>query len=154
MRRARAPKRKISPDPKYHNLYIAKFVNYVMERGKKTVAQTIVYDALEIVAEKTKQEALDVFDKALANVGPALEIKSKRIGGANYQIPVEVRGDRKSSIAMRWIIEAARGKKGKSMSLRLADELMDAAKGEGASMKKKDDTLRMAEANKAFAHYA
>ena len=133
---------------------IAKLVNYVMERGKKTVAQTIVYTALEMVAEKTKQEALDVFDKALSNVGPALEIKSKRIGGANYQIPVEVRGDRKGTIAMRWIIEAARAKKGKSMAARLADELMDAAKGEGASIKKKEDTLRMAEANKAFAHYA
>jgi small subunit ribosomal protein S7 len=154
MRRARAPKRKIAPDPKFNNPLIGKFVNYLMERGKKTIALTIIYDAFEEVKNVTKQEPLDVFDLALNNVGPALEIKSKRIGGANYQIPVEVRGDRKATMAMRWIIEAARSKSGKPMAKRLAEEIIDASKGQGSAMKKKDDTLRMAEANKAFAHYA
>lgn len=154
MRRARSPKRTVAADPKFNNVTIGKFVNYLMERGKKTVALTIVYDAFEEVKKVTKQEPLDVFDLALNNVGPALEIKSKRIGGANYQIPVEVRGDRKSTMAMRWIIEAARSKSGKPMAKRLAEEIIDASKGQGQAMKKKDDTLRMAEANKAFAHYA
>lgn len=154
MRRARSPKRKVAPDPKFNNELIGKFVNYLMERGKKTVALTIVYDAFEELKKATKQEPLDIFDLALKNVGPALEIKSKRIGGANYQIPVEVRGDRKSTMAMRWIIEAARSKSGKPMAKRLADEILDASKSQGQAMKKKEDTLRMAEANKAFAHFA
>lgn len=154
MRRARSPKRKVTADPKFNNLLIGKFVNYLMERGKKTIALSIVYDAFEEVKAATKQEPLDVFDLALKNVGPALEIKSKRIGGANYQIPVEVRGDRKATMAMRWIIDAARSKSGKPMAKRLAEEILDASKGQGAAMKKKEDTLRMAEANKAFAHYA
>ena len=113
-----------------------------------------MYDAFDEIKKVTKQEPLDVFDKALQTVGPALEIKSKRIGGANYQIPVEVRGDRKATLAMRWLIEAARSKSGKPMAKRLAEEIIDASKGQGAAMKKKEDTLRMAEANKAFAHYA
>ncbi len=154
MRRARSPKRKVAADPRYNNVLIGKFVNYLMERGKKTIALSIVYDAFEEIKTTTKQEALDVFDLALKNVGPALEIKSKRIGGANYQIPVEVRGDRKNTMAMRWIIDAARSKSGKPMAKRLAEEIIDASKGQGQAMKKKDDTLRMAEANKAFAHYA
>lgn len=154
MRRARSPKRKVAPDPKFNNELIGKFVNYLMERGKKTVALTIVYDAFEELKKATKQEPLDIFDLALKNVGPALEIKSKRIGGANYQIPVEVRGDRKSTMAMRWIIEAARSKSGKPMAKRLAEEILDASKSQGQAMKKKEDTLRMAEANKAFAHFA
>ncbi len=154
MRRARSPKRKVVADPKFNNLMIGKFVNYLMERGKKTIALSIVYDAFEEVKAATKQEPLDVFDLALKNVGPALEIKSKRIGGANYQIPVEVRGDRKNTMAMRWIIEAARSKSGKPMAKRLAEEILDASKGQGSAIKKKEDTLRMAEANKAFAHYA
>lgn len=154
MRRAQAKKRKLNPDPKYNNVVIAKFINYVMERGKKSVAEGIIYDAFNEIQKKTKEDPLNTFDKALQNVGPALEIKSKRIGGANYQIPVEVRGERKSTLALRWIIEAARSKKGKPMATKLADEILDAAAGQGAAIKKKEDTLRMAEANKAFAHYA
>lgn len=154
MRRARSPKRKIQPDPKFNNLLVGKFTNYLMQRGKKSIAESIVYDAFDEIAKKTKQEPLDVFDKALQNVGPALEIKSKRIGGANYQIPVEVRGERKHTLAMRWIIQSAVSKKGKPMAKRLASELIDASKNQGGAIKKKEDTIRMAEANKAFAHYA
>jgi small subunit ribosomal protein S7 len=133
---------------------IGKFINHVMERGKKTVAQGVVYDMLEIVSEKTKQDPLEIFDSAIRNVSPAVEVKSRRIGGANYQIPIEVRGDRRLMLAMRWIINAARGQKGRKMSQKLADEIIAAANSQGEAIKKKEDVQRMAEANRAFAHFA
>jgi small subunit ribosomal protein S7 len=154
MRGKQAPKRPITPDPKYGNVRIAKFINYIMLDGKKTVAQKVVYDALDIISEKTKQDALEVFEKALKNVMPALEVKSKRVGGANYQVPMSVRGDRRFVLAYRWIIKAARTKKGRPMAQRLANEFIAAANGEGDAVKKKQDVQRMAEANRAFAHFA
>jgi small subunit ribosomal protein S7 len=154
MRGKQAPKRPITPDPKYGNVRIAKFINYIMLDGKKTVAQKVVYDALDIISEKTKQDALEVFEKALKNVMPALEVKSKRVGGANYQVPMSVRGDRRFVLAYRWIIKAARSKKGRPMAQRLANEFIAAANGEGDAVKKKQDVQRMAEANRAFAHFA
>ena len=144
----------MSPDPKYGNLMIAKLINYVMLDGKKTVAQDVVYDALDFISEKTKQDPIDVFNTAMENVMPNLEVKSKRVGGANYQIPMPVRGDRRVTLAFRWILEAARDKKGRPMAERLATELMEAAEGTGVAMKKREDVQRMAEANKAFAHFA
>lgn len=154
MRGKQAPKRPITPDPKYGNVRIAKFINYIMLDGKKTVAQKVVYDALDIISEKTKQDALEVFEKALKNVMPALEVKSKRVGGANYQVPMSVRGDRRYVLAYRWIIKAARTKKGRPMAERLANEFVAASNGEGDAVKKKQDVQRMAEANRAFAHFA
>ncbi|MFA5031262.1 MAG: 30S ribosomal protein S7 [Patescibacteria group bacterium] len=154
MRGKQAPKRDIQPDPKFNNEVIAKFVNYVMKRGKKSTAQRIVYDALEVISQSTKRDPIEVFDQALKNVIPNIEVRSRRIGGANYQIPVEVRGDRRHSLAFRWILEAARSKKGKSMKDKLASELMSAAKGEGDAIKKREDVHRMAESNRAFAHFA
>ncbi len=144
----------IEPDPVYDSVVVAKFINRIMERGKKTVARKIVYQSLEIIKEKTKKEALEVFEEAISNVSPMLEVKSKRVGGAVYQVPREVRGDRKLTLAMRWISNAARAKKGKPMKEKLAQELMEAANNEGAAIKKKNDTHRMAEANRAFAHFA
>jgi len=154
MRSKPAPKRQVAPDPKHRNVIIGKFINHVMERGKKTVAQGVVYDMLEIVSEKTKQDPLEIFDSAIRNVSPAVEVKSRRIGGANYQIPIEVRGDRRLMLAMRWIINAARGQKGRKMSQKLADEIIAAANSQGEAIKKKEDVQRMAEANRAFAHFA
>ncbi len=154
MRRTRSNKREILPDSLYHNVVVAKFINHIMERGKKTVAEKIVYTALEKIKDETKKDPIEIFDLALRNASPALEIKSRRIGGANYQVPVEVRGNRKNNLAMRWIIDAARSKSGKPMAEKLANELLEASKNQGAAIKKKEDTLRMAEANKAFAHYA
>lgn len=154
MRGKRATKRKGSPDPKYNNLVIAKFTNLVMKKGKKTIAQNIIYKAIDIIHEKTKQDGVEVFELALKNVAPVLEVKSKRIGGANYQIPIEVKGDRKMALAMRWIIGAARSRKGKPMHEKLAQELMDASQKQGEAIKKRDDVHRMAEANRAFAHFA
>ncbi len=154
MRGKKAPRRVITPDPKYGNVYVAKLVNYIMLDGKKSTARKVVYDAFEIMAEKTKTEAIDVFEKALKNVMPSLEVKSKRVGGANYQVPMSVRGERRYVLAYRWIITAARSKKGRPMSQRLADELIAASIGEGDAMKKKQDVQRMAEANRAFAHFA
>ncbi len=154
MRSKRAPKKILLPDPKFNNLTISKFVNYVMERGKKTVAQGIVYDTFEMISRQTKKDPLDVFDLAIRNVTPLLEVKSRRIGGANYQIPMEVRGDRKMYLAMNWIIDAAKAKKGKPMSERLAEEITAAAENQGDAIKKKEDVHRMAEANRAFAHFA
>jgi len=154
MRGKQAPKRRIQPDPKFNNELITKFVNYVMERGKKSVAQRIVYDAFEIISESTKRDPIEVFDQALKNVTPTVEVRSRRIGGANYQIPIEVRGERRYSLAFRWILGAARAKKGKSMKEKLAFEIMGAAKGEGDAIKKREDVYRMAEANRAFAHFA
>lgn len=154
MRSKPAPKRTIAPDPKYHNQTIAKFINLVMERGKKTVAQNLVYDMFETVSARTKKDPLELFDAALRNVSPIVEVKSRRIGGANYQIPTEVRGNRRLFLAMSWIIEAAHQKRGRAMSQRLADEIIAAADNQGDAVKKKEDVHRMAEANRAFAHFA
>ena len=145
---------KISPDPRYNNVKVAKFINHVMERGKKSVAQKVVYDAFNHIKEVMKSEPRQVFDAALKNVSPSLEVKSRRIGGANYQVPLEVMEPRKTTLGMRWLIGAARGKKGRPMHLKLAEEIMSAYKNEGAAIKKKEDTHKMAEANRAFAHFA
>jgi small subunit ribosomal protein S7 len=154
MRRKRKVTREIIPDPKYGNVQIAKFINYVMRKGKKSVAEGVVYRTFDVLLKKYEQDPLKAFETALQNVGPALEVKSRRIGGATYQVPREVRGDRKFALACRWILGAARGKKGKPMHEKLAEELMLAAKNEGTAIKKKLDTHRMAEANRAFAHFA
>lgn len=153
MRRRRAERRTVKPDPLYKDQLVSRFVNSVMESGKKSVAQRLVYQALEVIEEKTGEPGLDVFKKAINNVAPLLEVRSRRVGGATYQVPVEVRPDRRTALAFRWIIQYARTRGDKSMALRLAKELMSAANGEGGSIKKKDDTHRMAEANKAFAHF-
>ena len=144
----------LKADLKYQNPLISKFINYIMLNGKRTVAQRIVYSALEAASEKISAVPNDLFDQVLRNVGPILEVKSKRIGGANYQVPIEVSRERKNTLAMRWVIGAARASKGKKMADKLAEELINAYNGEGAAMKKKEDTHRMAEANKAFAHFA
>ncbi|HLD85913.1 MAG TPA: 30S ribosomal protein S7 [Patescibacteria group bacterium] len=149
-----ASKRVIIPDPKYQNVLVAKFINKIMERGKKTVARKIVYQAFDVVHAKTKQDPRDIFELALKNVAPQVEVKSRRVGGANYQVPVEVRGDRRQALAFRWLIEAARSKKGRPMHLKLAEELVLASKNEGDAIKKRQDVHRMAEANRAFAHFA
>jgi small subunit ribosomal protein S7 len=155
-RRAQAPVREILPDPKYSNLMLAKFMNVIMKSGKKSAAERIIYGALDRISEKTgKQgpEAIEVLSTALDNVKPVVEVKSRRVGGATYQVPVEVRSTRRQTLAMRWVIEAARARSEKSMAFRLAHELMDAAESRGAAVRKREDTHRMAEANKAFAHY-
>ncbi len=154
MRGKQAPKRSINPDPKYNRTDIAKFINYVMRRGKKTIAQKIVYGAFEIIKEKTKKDGTQIFQQALKQVGPAVEIRGRRIGGANYQIPFPVRDQRKFTLACRWIIEAAKKMKGKPMKEKLAEILILSAKGEGPAIKKKQDTHKMAEANRAFARFA
>ena len=154
MRRRRPEKRTILPDPTYKDYTVAKFINYIMKNGKKSIAEKIFYDSLAIISEKEKKDnAIDVFKKALSNVSPTLEVKSKRIGGATYQVPMEVSQSRKLSLAMRWILSFSRGRKGKTMSNRLAAELLAAANNEGSSIKKKEATHKMAEANKAFAHF-
>lgn len=153
MRRRRAEKREVIPDPKYKNVNVARFINIIMTRGKKSVAEKIVYKCFDILAEKTQKGSLEVFQKALDNSRPLLEVKPRRIGGATYQIPIEVKAERGISIAMRWMRNFARTKKGKPMEIKLADEILDAYKGEGSAIKKRDDTHKMAEANKAFAHY-
>lgn len=154
MRGKKAVKRGILPDPKYGNVTVAKFINYIMRDGKKTTAQRIVYGALEMISEKTKRDAVEVFETALKNVQPTIEVRSKRVGGANYQVPFPVRGDRRQALTFRWIIGAANAKKGRSMAEKLSSELMAAAEGEGDAIKKKQDVHRMAEANRAFAHFA
>lgn len=154
MRRKRNYKRDFEPDLKYGSVVITRFINYLMRDGKKSVAQAAMYDALDLVKEQTKEEALAVFEKAFSNVTPTLEVSSRRIGGANYQVPREVSPERRFALAARWIIAAARAQKGKSMAERLAGEFMAAAKNEGSAIKKKQDTLRMAEANRAFAHFS
>lgn len=154
MRGKKKTKREISPDPVYNNVMVAKFINQVMRRGKKTVAQKIVYGSFDIVKTKTKKEPLEVFDLAINNVKPLLEVKPRRIGGATYQVPRQVPEERGVTLAMRWIVQAARSKKGKPMKEKLAEELILASKQEGAAIKKKEDTRRMAEANRAFAHFA
>ena len=155
-RRAQAPVRVILPDPKYSNLMLAKFMNVIMKSGKKSAAERIIYGALDRIAEKTSRpgaEAIGVLTAALDNVKPTVEVKSRRVGGATYQVPVEVRSTRRQTLAMRWVLDAARERSEKSMAYRLAHELMDAAENRGAAVRKREDTHRMAEANKAFAHY-
>lgn len=154
MRGKPVTKRKIQLDIKYNDADIAKFINYIMERGKKTVAQKIVYTCFDMVKGKTKQDPRHVFNKALKQVSPLLEIRGRRVGGANYQIPFQVRGERRFTLGCRWLINAARGRQGKPMAEKLAAEIMDAARGEGAAVKKRAEVHRMAEANKAFAHFA
>jgi small subunit ribosomal protein S7 len=154
MRGKQAKKRQILPDPKFGNVYIAKFINYIMLDGKKSTAQKVVYNAFDIISEKTKQNPVEIFEQAIKNVMPSLEVKSKRVGGANYQVPMPVRGDRRHVLAFRWIINAARNKKGSPMAEKIANELMSAANNEGDAMKKKLDVQKMAEANRAFAHFA
>jgi small subunit ribosomal protein S7 len=152
-RRREIPKRIVLPDPKFGSLQIAKFVNMIMRAGKKSTAESIMYNALDRISEKAEGEATEVMEKALDNVKPMVEVKSRRVGGATYQVPVEVRPDRRVALAMRWIIEAARKRGEKSMQLKLAGELMDASENRGSAVKKREDTHRMAEANKAFAHF-
>jgi len=152
-RRREVPKREILPDPKFGSVELAKFMNVVMLSGKKAVAERIVYGALSQIETKTGKEPLEIFTTAINNVKPAVEVKSRRVGGANYQVPVEVRPVRRLALAMRWLREAAKKRGEKSMDLRLAGELMDAAEGRGGAMKKREDTHRMAEANKAFSHF-
>lgn len=152
-RRRVAAKREILPDPKYGNHILAKFMNQLMVSGKKSISESIVYGALDIIAEKTKKNPVEVFEKALESVRPVVEVKSRRVGGATYQVPVEVRPSRRTALAMRWIVEYSRKRGEKSMKQRLAGELMDAVDGKGAAVKKREDVHRMAEANKAFSHY-
>ncbi|PAU75829.1 30S ribosomal protein S7 [Halovibrio salipaludis] len=152
-RRRIATKREIIPDPKFNSERLAKFINHVMEDGKKAVAERIVYGALDIVAEKTNQEPLEVFETALENIQPMVEVKSRRVGGATYQVPVEVRPSRQVALAMRWLVDFSRKRGEKSMVQRLAGEILDAAGSKGAAVKKREDVHRMAEANKAFSHY-
>ncbi len=152
-RRREIPKREILPDPKYSNGDVAKFVNVLMSRGKKSVAESIVYGAFESIAKKGGKDPLEVFNQALSNAKPMVEVKSRRVGGANYQVPVEVRPSRRMALAMRWLKEFARKRGEKSMGMRLAGELMDAAEGRGGAVKKREEVHRMAEANKAFSHF-
>ena len=153
MRRAGAAKREVLPDPKYGSRLVAKFVNIMMIRGKKSTAERIMYDAMTAVEDRSKQEALKMFKTAIDNVKPAFEVKSRRVGGSTYQVPVEVRPDRRTSLAMRWMIGAARRRSERSMADKLAAEMLDAANNRGMAVKKREDTHKMAEANKAFAHY-
>ena len=152
-RRKAAPKRKILPDPKYGNLRVAKFMNQIMKNGKKSLAESIVYGAFKEITEKTKKEPVEVFEKALESVGPMVEVKARRVGGATYQVPLEVRPARRQALAMRWLVNCARARNQKTMTLRLAQELLDASEGKGEAIKKKEDTHRMAEANRAFSHF-
>ena len=153
MRKRRATKRDVLADPIYNSKVVTKLVNHIMQDGKKGTAQRIIYDAFDMVKEKTGEEAMTVFEKAMANIKPALEVKSRRVGGANYQVPVEVKADRAQALAFRWLAQYARLRNGHSMAENLANEIIDASNGIGASVKKKEDTHKMAEANKAFAHY-
>jgi small subunit ribosomal protein S7 len=153
MRKRRAEKRFVKPDPKYNEVMVTKFINYLMWDGKKSTARQMVYDAFEIIEQKTKKPAMEVFKKAVSNVQPLVEVRSRRVGGATYQVPMEVRPARRNALAFRWIKNYSRDRKDKSMASKLAAELLAASNGEGSSVKKKDDTHRMAEANKAFAHF-
>ena len=152
-RRRAAEKRDLRPDPKYKSVELTRFVNKLMKNGKKTVAQRIVYQALDVIAEQTKREPMEVFNLALDNSKPLLEVKPRRVGGATYQVPVEVRPSRRTALAMRWLVDSARQRGEKSMALRLAGEIADAAEGRGATVRRREDTHKMAEANRAFAHY-
>ncbi len=152
-RRKVVTKRTVLPDPKYGNVKLAKFINVVMVNGKKSIAEKIVYGALDRIAQRAKKDPIEVLEQAFENARPMLEVRSRRVGGATYQIPVEVRPNRQLALAMRWIVQAARNRRGRSMGERLSAEILDASEGRGAAVKKKEDTHRMAEANKAFAHY-
>ena len=152
-RRNRPPKRKIAPDIKYNSVLVSQFINKLMLRGKKSTAQRIFYDALDIIEERSKRPGLEVFEQAVKNATPILEVKPRRVGGATYQVPVEVRADRRLSLAIRWLVASTRNRSGRSTAEKLASELMDAANNTGTTVKKREDTHRMAEANRAFAHY-
>ncbi len=152
-RRRVAAKREILPDPKFNNQTLAKFINHVMESGKKSIAEGIVYGALDRIQERVRQDPIEVFERALEAVAPFVEVKSRRVGGATYQVPVEVRPSRRQALAMRWLVDSARARGEKSMAARLAGEIADASEGRGAAVKKREDTHRMAEANRAFSHY-
>ena len=153
MRKRRAVKRDVLADPMYNSKLVTKLINRIMLDGKKGTAQTILYDAFNIVQEKTNEDAMKVFEKAMENIKPALEVKSRRVGGANYQVPIEVRDDRSQALALRWLVNYARLRGGHSMAENLANEIIDASEGTGGAVKKREDTHKMAEANKAFAHY-
>ncbi|BDY13262.1 30S ribosomal protein S7 [Hydrogenimonas cancrithermarum] len=153
MRRRRAPVREVMPDPIYNSKVVTKFINGIMLDGKKSVAETVMYSALKIAEEKTGKKGIEVFDEAIENVKPLMEVKSRRVGGATYQVPIEVRPVRQQALAIRWIIDAARKRNERTMAARLANELIEASEKRGSAYKKKEDTYKMAEANKAFAHY-
>lgn len=153
MRRNRAAARKITPDPRYNNEAVGRMINTAMERGKKSLSTSIIYDAFALIEERTKKPAMEVFDDAVKNVSPLVEVRPRRVGGATYQIPMEVAAPRRIALAMRWLIDNARKRSGRDMSQRLAGELMDAAKNEGGAVKKREETHKMAEANQAFAHF-
>ena len=153
MRKRRAIKRDVLPDPVYNSKVVTKLVNQIMQDGKKGTAQKILYEAFDIIKEKTGKEPIDVYNEALENVKPALEVKSRRVGGSNYQVPLEVSDERSQALALRWIVNYAKLRNGKGMAINLANELMDAAQNTGGAVKKREDTHKMAEANKAFAHY-
>ena len=153
MRRSKPEKRKIEPDVRYNSKLVTGMINRLMKKGKKSISIRIVYDALELIEERTKRPALEVFEEAIQNVTPSIEVKPRRVGGATYQVPVEVRSSRRIALAMRWILGAAEARPGKSMAEKLAGELMDAATNTGSAIKKREDTHRMADANRAFAHY-
>ncbi len=153
-RKKRNYKKSWTADPKYNSVLVGRFINHVMRNGKKTIAQRIVYESFDLIHQKTKKGGLNVFEQAIKNVSPLMELKSRRIGGANYQIPIPVTGERRVTLAMRWIKEAAYAKKGKKMAEKLAEEMIEASEKRGAAFKKKEDTHKMAEANKAFAHFA
>ena len=153
MRKRRAEKRDVLPDPIYNSKVVTKLINSLMKDGKKGIAQTILYDAFDMVKEKTSQDPMEIFNKALTNIKPALEVKSRRVGGANYQVPIEVKANRSQALAMRWLVQYSRLRGGHSMAENLANEIIDASNGVGAAVKKREDTHKMAEANKAFAHY-
>jgi len=153
MRKRRAEKKRLMPDPRYNDIVVSKLVNSIMIQGKKTTALSIVYDAFDIMEQRAKKDALEIFKQALTNVSPLTEVRSRRVGGASYQVPVEVREERRIALALRWIKQYATSRRDKSMALKLAAELMAASKGEGSAVKKREDTHRMAEANKAFAHF-
>ena len=153
MRKRRAVKRDVLADPIYNSKLVTKLINTIMIDGKKGVAQTILYDAFDMIKEKTGKDPMEVFETAMANIKPALEVKSRRVGGANYQVPIEVRADRAQALGLRWLVQYARLRGGHSMAENLANEIIDASEGTGAAVKKREDTHRMAEANKAFAHY-
>ncbi len=153
MRRNRAEKRPVTPDPRYNSVVLAKFISNMMERGKKSTSAHILYDAFDIIEERTNRPPLEIFEEGLKNATPLVEVKPRRVGGSTYQIPTEISGARRQALAMRWLIESARKRSGRSMSIRLAGELMDAARNEGATVKRREDTHRMAESNRAFAHF-
>ena len=152
-RRRRAEKRHVTPDPKFESSTLGKFINKTMQKGKKSTAQSIVYSALDIIEKTEKKSGMDVFEQAIRNTSPLLEVKPRRVGGATYQVPIEVRSDRSLTLAMRWLLAASRAKTGRPMAQRLAEELIDASKGQGAAAKRREDLHRMAEANRAFVHY-